>query len=151
MKLHSGDGTKNSHDKYTVKQADEMASTMSKKRKDKSIRVVELLGVDYKNSKLALTLEPCPSTNVSNSTEKNYCELGEFALNISGDGSTIYGIELESIDQHLTFVKSIMDVKKVSGRGVNALNLCRSLSQLQRRSTEIQAEAKILWKMVTSA
>jgi hypothetical protein len=137
LNLQPDGGTKTSNDKYTVKQADAITSTMPKMRKDKSIRVVELLGVDYKHSKLAVTLEPGLSTNMRSSTVNNCCELGEFALNISGDGSAIYGIELESIDQHLTFVKSITDVKKVSGRGVNALNLCRSLSQLQRRSTEI--------------
>ena len=134
------DGTK-----YAVpKQQEEVALSRLKTRSDSSIRVVELLGVDYKESKLAVTLEPggcidSRTKSVASDTKhgKDYCELGEFALSVAGDGSAIFGVELESIDQHLTFVKSIADVKKVSGLGVNASSLCHSLSQIQRRTSEI--------------
>ena len=71
---------------------------------------MEMLGTNRKSCKVAVTVEP-DKPPVGNCDQ---AELGEFALSVSGkDGCAIYGVELESIDQHVTFVNSSADAKKL--------------------------------------
>ena len=91
-----------------------------------------------------MTLEPGGSidnrTKSSASSikhEKNIVSWEKFALSVAGDGSAIFGVELESIDQHLTFVKSIADVEKGFWKQCKCIQFVPSLSQIQRRTSEI--------------
>ena len=98
------------------------------------LRVVEMLGTNRKSCKVAVTVEP-DKPPVGNCDQ---AELGEFALSVSGkDGCAIYGVELESIDQHVTFVNSSADAKKLKTAGVNVNSLTRAVAQLQKRSTMV--------------
>ena len=106
-----------------------------------SVRMIEFLGVNRNYAEFACTVEPdhhaSSSAEALSTSSIKRAELGEFALAVSGDGCAIYGVEIESIEQHVAYVKSMAEAKRVSGVGINVIHLSRALAQLQKRSTTV--------------